>query len=82
MKAALTSGWKRELSPGQVSGNFVAWWKETLTSEDVFVYDIVAGTTTQIPDPNHKNQWGSSVTARGPPTTDEAAMAAGCPPSS
>lgn len=77
---AHTSGWKRELDPGQISGDFAVWAKGTRTAWDVFVYDIGAGTTTQVPNPNHKYQWGSSVTATG--TVYYGRSAAGCGSSS
>ena len=67
---AHTNGWNRTLAPGQVNGTFVVWeksvWKhDTLVSYEVFVYDIASGTTTQIPNPNQKLQYGPSVTATG-----------------
>jgi hypothetical protein len=65
-----SSGYKRILGPGQVNGSFAVWDRSVVkrgavVSCEVFVYDIAAGTTTQIPNPNHRCQYAPSVTATG-----------------
>ncbi len=66
-----TSGSRRYLNPGQVSGNFVAWEKTilsgtgSLTSCDVFLYDIANTTSTTIPNSNQKCQYAASVNPSG-----------------
>jgi hypothetical protein len=60
------------LTPAQVNGNYAVW--EQLVnpqtgdlSEDVFLYDISAATTTRIPSPDGKRpyQYGPSVDVAG-----------------
>lgn len=67
---AESSGNKRELWPDQVNGTFAVWHTAVLkdaelVSCEVFVYDIAVGTTTQIPNRNHRCQYAASVTATG-----------------
>ena len=67
---AESSGHSRSLSPGQVNGNFAVWDRTVfkhgaLVSCEVFVYDMLAGTTTQVPNPRHLCQWGASVGPMG-----------------
>lgn len=50
--------------PGQVSGNYAVWYRCTPAC-DVFLYDIAAGTTTRIPNPNRRQQYDPSVTSDG-----------------
>jgi hypothetical protein len=50
--------------PGQVNGNYAVWYRCTPAC-DVFLYDIAAGTTTRIPNPNRRQQYDPSVTSDG-----------------
>ena len=49
---------------GQVSGNYAVWYRCTPAC-DVFLYDIAARTTTRIPNPGRRQQYGPSVTSDG-----------------
>lgn len=59
-----------DLWPGQVDDDFATWgstvWSHhAYTSCDVFVYDIPNQTTTTVPNPGSKCQYGSSVDSSG-----------------
>jgi hypothetical protein len=50
--------------PGQVNENYAVWFRCTPAC-DVFLYDIAAGTTTRIPNPDRRQQYSPSVTSDG-----------------
>ena len=50
--------------PGQVTGNYAVWYRCTPAC-DAFLYDIAAGTTTRIPNPDRRQQYDPSVTSDG-----------------
>lgn len=67
---AETSGRHRFLNPDQVNGNYVTWEKAathagSLTSCDVYLYDITADTTTKIANPRSRCQYAASVNPAG-----------------
>jgi hypothetical protein len=57
-------GNRRIAEPGQVAGNYATWYRCTPRC-DVFLYDIAAGTTTRVPNPNGRQQYDPSVTSDG-----------------
>ncbi len=50
--------------PGQVNENYAVWFRCTPAC-DVFLYDITAGTTTRIPNPDRRQQYSPSITSDG-----------------
>jgi IPT/TIG domain len=60
-----TSAKKTMLQPGQVSGDYVVWGKKTPKTCNVYLYTISSKTTTKIPNPLSKCQFGPSVTSAG-----------------
>jgi hypothetical protein len=56
-------GFRKIAEPGQVSGNYVTWYRCVPTC-DVFRYDIAAQTTSEIPNPGG-HQYDPSVTDDG-----------------
>jgi hypothetical protein len=67
---AQTSGWNRMLTPGKVSGDYVAWDKiryrrGRLVDCEVFVRNLTTGTTTLIPNSGDRCQFGASVSEDG-----------------
>jgi hypothetical protein len=60
-----TNGRNRDIQPGQVNGNFAVWTTFTPGSCQAYVYDIAAGTTTAVPRPDDRCQYGASVTSDG-----------------
>ncbi len=66
-----TKGGRNALGPSQVNGNFVVWEEDTYagggtyTACDVTVYDISNETSTTVPNPNAKCQYGPSVDSSG-----------------
>lgn len=55
----------RQLQPGQVNGNFVAWGRSSRSVCDVLVYDVELDRQTKVPNPGSKCQFGPSVSADG-----------------
>jgi hypothetical protein len=68
---ASSSGRRRGLSVGQVSGGYVAYERyafdarDRFTSCEVYRYDVATGTTTKIPNAGTRCQFGSSVDPAG-----------------
>lgn len=68
---ATTSGSRVFLEVGQVSGNWLTYERyaynkrDQLTSCEVFLYDIAGRTTSKIPNPNSRCQYGPSVDPAG-----------------
>ena len=60
-----TNGTRRNIQPGQVNGNYAVWVKFTPTSCQAYVHDIAAGTTTAVPRPDDRCQYGASVGSDG-----------------
>jgi hypothetical protein len=60
-----TSGTRRNIQPGQVNGNYAVWVKFTPTSCQAYVHDIALGTTTAVPRPADRCQYGASVGSDG-----------------
>lgn len=68
---ASTSGERRQLLPGQVSGDYVVYEKYAydsdgrITSGEVFRYDIPTETTAKVPNPRSRWQYSPSVNPAG-----------------
>jgi hypothetical protein len=67
---ARTTGWNSMLTPGKVSGDYVAWdrrryRRDRLVDCEVFVRNLATDTTTQIPNPGNRCQFGISVSEDG-----------------
>jgi hypothetical protein len=60
-----TSGWRHWVDAGQVNGNYAVWVKGSGSTSNVFLYDIAADATTQIPNPGDKAQYAASATPAG-----------------
>jgi hypothetical protein len=62
--ARLRRGRRTLAEPGQVAGNYAVWFRCTPRC-NVCRYDIAAGTTKRIPNPNARQQYDPSVTGDG-----------------
>jgi hypothetical protein len=67
---AETDGRSRMLQPGQVNGDYATWgrWRTrrgNLVDCEVFVRDLTTGTTTTVPNPDNRCQYGPSVSEDG-----------------
>jgi hypothetical protein len=68
LKVIAKSSKKAVLEVGQVNGNYVVfdrWGGDPLSFCEVYRYNVTTGSTTRIPNPNDRCQWGSSVDPSG-----------------
>ena len=72
-----TNGTRRNIQPGQVNGNYAVWVKFTPTSCQAYVHDIAAGTTSAVPRPEDRCQYGASVSSNGTAYVGQSAFGCG-----
>jgi hypothetical protein len=72
-----TNGTRRNIQPGQVNGNYAVWVTFTPSSCQAYVYDIAAGTTTAVPRPDDRCQYGASVGSDGTAYVGQSAFGCG-----